>query len=362
MNKAADYSKADVARSAGGFLPDFCRQESLVPVMVIAELLAVVLTAAQYGVDQQDLLVKFALVSLFVQWVAMCDLAVLCTLRGRMARLSDRWAGLLGFVLLQLVTLAVTLAMGAIVGFTGLALILPQDWFGDQLRQNLVISAVVTAVALRYFYVQSQLRRRLAAEAEARVQALQARIRPHFLFNSMNTIASLTRIDAAKAEQAVQDLSELFRASLAERDHLSLAEEIETTRTYLRMEQLRLGPRLQCDWRVDVDAAAYRLPALTLQPLVENAVYHGIEQLPEGGCIAIRIDAPEGELRIRVGNPLNPQVPVRPGNRIAQDNVRQRLALAYGSADRLQVEQSATHYRVELRIPANGSVGPAGGR
>ena len=322
--------------------------------MVIAELLAIVLTAAQADGSWEQLLSEFALISLFVQWVALCDVAVLCALRARLAGRSDALAAGLGFALLQLVTLGVTLAMGWIVEYTGLALVLPQDWFGTQLQKNLAISVVVTAVALRYFHVQSQLRRRLAAEAEARVQALQARIRPHFLFNSMNTIASLTRIDAGKAESAVQDLSELFRASLAEQDRVSLAQEIETTRTYLRMEKLRLGDRLREEWRLTAGDYETPLPALSLQPLVENAVYHGIEHLPQGGTIGIEVSDEDDRILVAVENPLDEGIEPRPGNRMAQDNVRQRLALAYGSDDLLKVVRGPGRYRVEMRLPRRG--------
>ena len=150
--------------------------------------------------------------------------------------------------------------------------------------QNLAVCAIATGLALRYFYVTHQWQANVEAEAQSRVRALQARIRPHFLFNSMNTIASLTRSNPKVAEQAIADLSDLFRASLREhRERIPLAHEIEIARAYERVERLRLGERLQVDWQVDGLPMDAKVPALILQPLLENAVYHGIEPLDQGG-------------------------------------------------------------------------------
>ena len=156
------------------------------------------------------------------------------------------------------------------------------------LLENGVISVIVSAIVLRYFYVTAQWQRDVEASAEAQVQALQARIRPHFLFNSMNTIASLTRSDPATAEHAVEDLSELFRASLAHKTFVPLSEELELVGSYLRIEGQRLGERLEVEWDLDADAADVEIPELSLQPLVENAVNHGIEQCSAGGAFALR--------------------------------------------------------------------------
>jgi two-component system sensor histidine kinase AlgZ len=210
---------------------------------------------------------------------------------------------------------------------------------------------IVSAIVLRYFYVTAQWQRDVEASAEAQVQALQARIRPHFLFNSMNTIASLTRSDPATAEHAVEDLSELFRASLAHKTFVPLSEELELVGSYLRIEGQRLGERLEVVWDLDPDAADTEIPALSLQPLVENAVYHGIEQCPAGGRIAIATRRDAGAVTISISNP----VPVSPrpsqGHRIAQDNVRQRLAFAYNGDARMEVQDDNGDYRVTVRIP-----------
>ena len=197
---------------------------------------------------------------------------------------------------------------------------------------------IVTALLLRYFFVTHQWQKHVRAEAHSRIQALQARIRPHFLFNSLNTIAALTRSDPKRAEEAVEDLADLFRATLRDsHSPLRLKEELELTRIYQRIEALRLGDRLAVTW--DVGALPMRafVPGLTVQPLLENAIYHGIEPLEHGGTVTVSGRVVGGEVEIVVSNPLR-RTPrageQRSGNRLALDNIRQRLELAYGGRGR----------------------------
>ena len=187
----------------------------------------------------------------------------------------------------------------------------------------MLIAAIVGALALRYFYVTHQWRRSIELEARARIRALQARIRPHFLFNSMNTIAALTRSDPALAEAAVEDLADLFRVSLNDaRAQITLAEEIEIARTYQRIEQLRLGDAAaRCDWDVAALPARAIVPSLLLQPLLENAIGHGIEPLPHGGTVDVRGRLERDAIVIEVTNPTVP----------ASDAGRRRAAMAWPS-------------------------------
>src|SRR5690606_22415044 len=171
--------------------------------------------------------------------------------------------------------------------------------------RNLAIGFIVGLLVLRYTYVTQQWRLNVEAQARSRADALQARIRPHFLYNSMNTIAALTRSDPARAEEAVLDLTELFRASLdEERSLITLAEELDNARAYVRIEQLRMGSRLAVAWNVDALPMQARIPALTLQPLLENAILHGVAQLAQGGEVHIGGSANEGMMLLRVRNPL----------------------------------------------------------
>ncbi len=337
------------ARPDAAFLPDFCEQGNLLRTMLVAELLAFVIVAAQSGPWLERLQI-LALVSLFVQWVALVDIALLCMLQRQLARLDDRLAAALAFALLQAVTVGFTLIAHALAARMGLPT--GARSLTSMLAEHGIISAIVSAIALRYFYVTAQWRRNVEAEAQSRVQALQARIRPHFLFNSMNTIASLTRSAPIQAEEAVEDLAELFRASLAERGTLTLDEELGLVASYLRIEGQRLAGRLSVDWAHDPATGTAELPALTLQPLVENAVYHGAEQSAGGARIAIRTRREHDAIEIEIDNPRPRAASPREGHRMAQDNVRQRLALAFGEDASLSVRDDGERYRVTVRIPA----------
>jgi two-component system sensor histidine kinase AlgZ len=196
------------------------------------------------------------------------------------------------------------------------------------------------------------------AEERARFDALQARIRPHFLFNSMNVIASLIRARPAQAEAAVEDLADLFRAALGRADaQTTLGEELDLARGYLRIEELRLGARLKLDWDVAMLPRELILPPLLLQPLVENAVYHGIQPLPEGGEVGVRGHVDAGAVVIEVRNPCPPPVARRGGgNGIALANIRSRLALHYAGRAALSVDQQPESFTCTLRIPLAGQV------
>ena len=209
----------------------------------------------------------------------------------------------------------------------------------DFLIRTLGISAIVGALVLRYFYVQHHWKLRTESEAQARLEALQARIRPHFLFNCMNTIASLTRTDPRAAERAVEDLADLFRANIgAVRNLATFDEEFELVRGYLNIETLRLGSRLNTVWELDTIPDSARILLLTLQPLVENPISHGIELLPEGGTIEITAKCEDGRIRISITNPVSDTTNrQQSGNRLAQDNVAQRLLAHFGSRSGMEI-------------------------
>ena len=208
-------------------------------------------------------------------------------------------------------------------------------------------------VVLRYLYIQAQWKINLQAQSHAQIQALKARIRPHFLFNSMNTIASLIQIDANKAEKAVEDLSDMFRASLMEKTSHSLADEIALTRSYLDIETLRLGERLQTQWIENVSDTSIEIPALCLQPLVENAIYHGIEPLEQGGLIKIQVNIENNGLCLSITNPVSGRgrMHANKSNHMAQDNIRKRLSLLYGDKAVFEVKETGDQYKVTLGIP-----------
>ena len=334
-----------------GFLPDFCDNRTVFLIVLIVELLAFVLALPQNR-TLESFWTELALVSLFMQWVALAVAMVLCRCRRWLARLPPPTATLTVFGIAQLITLlcsllALRLAADAGLGPNPLAAL-------PVIVGNQAISGIITLMALRYFYVQHQWKQHVQAEARARLQALQARIHPHFLFNTLNTIASLIRGQPDQAEQAVLDLADLLRSALAQRESITLYEELELTRHYLAIESLRLGDRLRVDWRLDPDLPLdLPIPALLLQPLVENAIHHGIQRLPEGGTLTVQVERQARDLRITVVNP-RPAVGGEPhgsGQCLAQDNIRQRLRLAYETLNPLNVVETPDHYQVTFTLP-----------
>jgi two-component system sensor histidine kinase AlgZ len=326
-------------------------------IVLIAELVAIVFTLARRDAAQSFWL-DLATASLFLLWVGLVSAAVLCAARARLAHLDVPRLTVVTFALMLGVTLLLSEAtwwfgrlafasFGAGNGFfpaRHLSFV-----FG-----NLGIASIISAVLLRYFYVAHQWRRNVEMEAQSRVAALQARIRPHFLFNSMNTIASLTRSNPALAEQAVEDLADLFRASIGEAGHqIEMRDELEMARVYQRIEQLRLGERLVVDWQTQQLPARALIPALTVQPLLENAIYHGIEPRADGGTVTVTGEQHGDMLYISVANPLPPGAGLNrhEGNRMALANIRERLLLAYGESARLAIEPTAETFRVTVMFP-----------
>jgi two-component system sensor histidine kinase AlgZ len=235
------------------------------------------------------------------------------------------------------------------------ALLQPQALDADQasLPRTLLLAGAAALLILAWFDWRA--RRLSPALAEARLQALQARIRPHFLFNSINSVLSLMRSNPARAENALENLAELYRGLMADNRQLSpLGREIELARAYLELEGLRLGERLQVEWRVDNAPIEALLPSLVLQPLLENAVCHGIEPHPVGGCIGVDIFVSDGQLNVVVRNPRHDTAPVRPGNRMALSNIRERLALHFDAEARLSAHRLGDEFVVQLVVPLRG--------
>ena len=332
-------------------LPDFCNNQVLLVVLLVAEALAIVLTLSQAS-TLMNVWVALGNTSLFILIIALIDAALLCYSNRYFQRLPVTSRSILLYLLLQLVTIVVTLIAYLALNTFEMRDLTPYN-LTQSLIRNLCISLIITGVMLRYFYVRHQTRVRRQAEELARVQALQARIRPHFLFNSLNTIASLVHQNPDVAEDAILDLAELFRSTLAKTAHITLGEEMDIVNRYLHIEQLRLGKRLRVEQQFDDGVLDASLPALLLQPLVENAVYHGIEPLPEGGSIEISAKHETGKLVLRISNPVcadssNPRVS---GNRLALDNIRQRLELAYDNRATMQLEKNESSFCVTLSIP-----------
>jgi two-component system sensor histidine kinase AlgZ len=219
-----------------------------------------------------------------------------------------------------------------------------------ELMWNLGCAAFITAVVAWYFHLRN--RAFSPAISEARLQALQARIRPHFLFNSLNAVLSLIRKDPKRAEGALEDLAELFRTVMADnRELIALRDEVSLCRQYLNLEQLRLGDRLRVEWRLDPAAEEGLVPPMVLQPLVENAVYHGIEPGIEPGLIEVRIERRNDRLWLQLTNPYHPDYQHRQGNRMALANIRERLQLHFDVEASLNTRIADGRYEIGIAMP-----------
>ncbi|MBY6190650.1 histidine kinase [Microbulbifer agarilyticus] len=354
------------------FLPDLCSVTGVTALVLMGELLALVLVLATDGIHPFNWQ-RLGLVSLTVQWVTLPAAAILCRLRPFLAQLTHKLAAALSYCAVLAVLLLVLLGQhwwAADMASTSI------DWLS--LLANFLVGAICAGVVLRYAYVQQQLHNQQQAELGARIEALQSRIRPHFLFNSMNSLASLIAVDAERAEKLVEDLSALFRASLADSKMVPLEQEIALAKRYLEIESLRLGDRLQQEWQVDVVSDGLQVPSMLLQPLLENAVLHGVARLRGGGVIEIAVREQQSarqnvigsevrELLLSIHNPVaeantesarnrNAHLDAHDGNGMAMENIRQRLSAFYGNRFRFSAEQKGGVYQVELHLPMNAEV------
>jgi len=327
------------------FLPNFCGMQMVFVVVIIAELAAIVISLAPLNTPMTERWAHLGLISLFVQWCALASCAALCLLRRYLCRMTNVQVSLFSYFVILLVITLVSEGAFWLVHHQGVH---ETAWHWKFLARNLLIGLIITGPILRYFYVQHQWRRNIRAESESRLQALQSRIRPHFLFNSMNTIVSLTRNQPEQAEQVVENLADLFRASLSDaRQRVTLSEEFDLCQRYLEIEKLRLGDRLTVKWQTDALPQDAQLPSLLIQPLIENAIYHGIEPRTEGGTIEVEGHLADNQIQIDIRNPLQPQA----GNRLAQDNIRERLLACYEKPSRLEIDESNQRYQVRLIFP-----------
>lgn len=346
MNDAETSKEAILAKC---FLPNFCSLPMVFVVVVIAQLFAFLVLlipeSTIRGGGWQDL----GLISLYVQWCALSCCYTLCILRPFICHYSHRIVAIASYLTILLVVFIVTeLAYWYV--YPGATSRL-EHW--PFVLKNVAIAFILAGPVLRYFYVQHQWREKIQAEAEARLQSLQSRIRPHFFFNSMNTIASLTRTDADKAESAVHDLADLFRASLRDaRQFHSFQDEQELCKRYLAIEKLRLGERLKLDWQTeDIPDDSY-IPPLLVQPLLENAIYHGIEPRTEGGTIIVRGRQENKRIILEIENPLPiSRDAANSGNRIAQENIQARLSTLFGKRGTMQVRENENVYCVTITWP-----------
>ena len=332
------------ARDVGAeVLPNFCSTETLLRVFVVVGLLALVVVLLQ-GAD--DPLTALAPILMFAFWVAFSSLLLLCLLQRWLRRLPLLWQVVIP-TLLPVVN-------------TGLVHLGAERYFfaasEDRLRV-IAIAMLLSLIAMRYFYLIAAWQRETRLVAQAREQALRARVRPHFLFNSMNSIAGLCRSDPARAEQVTLDLADLFRATFATGATHSLAEELELVRAYLDIEQTRFGERLALEWDVPPpEQLELQVPSLVLQPLVENAIQHGIAPAREGGRVSVRVAREGSTIRIEISNTLGERT--GKGTNTAGDEARARLHHCFGGRAGFETLRRDGNYRIRLTLPATNNNQP----
>lgn len=331
----------------GVYPPSFCRWKLLLAVAAVTQVSVLLISL---GTLPEFNLPKLAYVSLYAQALALLTAVCVCITRAWLARLSARGAWVGSWFVVIIAALALSYFAG-IVG-TVLGLGPGRENFWMFVLQSVLAVALVSMAMFRYLFIRAQWQAQVLARSEARVQALQARIRPHFLFNSLNTIASLIPDEPLAAEHATEDLADLFRGSMRRADSLiKLSDELSLARKYLQMEQRRLGERLLVDWKVDELPDGATILPLTLQPLLENAVAHGIQSRVDGGEVRVYGRSEKDNLVITISNPLGPDDHVSKGHGMALANIRERLTLAFGSNASLITHKSDEQFFAVLSLP-----------
>lgn len=319
-----------------GALPNFRNLGILLRILVIvdgASLVAVMLKTTEPLAMMEELIS----VSALVQPLLLLSLLLLSATNNRLHRLPY-WYAIAALVSLELALAAAVYFLGAHL-FRGVG----------TLERYWLFTLLLTGILVGYFELRG--RALSPALAEARLQALQARIRPHFLFNSINAVLSLIRQNPRRAEQALEDLCDLFRVLMADnRQLVRIEREVELAKQYLGIEQLRLGERLQLEWDVSVPPDAL-MPPMVLQPLLENAVYHGIEPRSEPGTIQVSIKRDGDRVQIALRNPYSAHAGHHAGNHMALANIRERLALHFDAEASIKTSAANGSYEVRIVMP-----------
>lgn len=322
-----------------GRIPDLRNLGILLRILLIANgaLLLIAYTASS---DSVDFLAQIATLSLLAQPMLLSSVLILYASYPLLVRLQ--------FV--SGISLLFILVAACVYGIYSLY---AKFWGMEDLPAlSRVLFSAVFITALTLYYLNLRYRAHSPAVTEARLQALQARIRPHFLFNCINAVLSLVRSQPKQAEAALEDMADLFRVLMADnRELVPLAQEIALCRQYLSLEKLRLNTRLNIEWHIDNMPPDAMIPPLILQPLLENAVYHGIEPLSNGGTISIRIYTHQNEIHLILKNPYNAGNNHQHGNKMALGNIRERLSLHFDLEASLKNRQEKGEYAVHIVLP-----------
>ena len=323
------------------FFTKIGRWQHLIELFAASSILAMVLMLAEAGAWQAMNWGHVLQYLLYIYWVILAFIVVIQKIQPKINHLNHIVVFTLAFFLLQGIVLLTTIFLNALLLMMHFGWQKLGDWHQlfDHAGLHLSYGVLMGAFSLRYLYIRDQWLKQQHSELQARIQAMQARIQPHFLFNSLNSVVSLIAVDPDKAEDMLINLSRLFRVSFQELKLVSLAEELQICRQYIAIEQIRLRDRLQMDWRLpDIQALQYiQIPVLSLQPLLENSIFHGVEKISSPCKISLLVEILDRQVNIVITNPyLQEQQGQRQGNGIALENVKQRLRAYYGDAAYIQ--------------------------
>ena len=331
------------------WLPDLCNPLAFLRLILLGIFIAIVLILLRQGLPGL-MLAEIGRLFLYSVWVVFISAVGLCQLRNRAGHLSVVHSAFLALVWL-IVSASICACVACAFAF---------QMFIDDGRscfsiwsETTVVTLIFGSLVLRFLYVHHELQRQQRQLMQAQYDALQARIRPHFLFNSLSSIATLVGINTQRAEDAILDLSDLLRATLGEKAEHSLADELAICSKYLDMESLRMGRRMKVNMQVEPDLNTMMVPALFLQPLLENAVLHGLQPLPEGGQIDVnigRLAEDARQVHILIKNPLPGISPGSSGSGSALVNIEARLRQFY--ADRLcfAAQQRDGFFYIDIKL------------
>ncbi|WP_151730662.1 sensor histidine kinase [Acinetobacter junii] len=322
--------------------------QHLLELIVASNVLAMVLALAEARSWHALEGIRVLQYTFFINWVILSFSAFVDYFQDFLTKLSQKVALTLGFVVLQIIVLLTTCAVNIIQFWAARSTGFSEDVLFHGVSLHLGYGILLGAFCLRYLYMREQWLRQQYSELNARIQAMQARIHPHFLFNSLNSVVSLISIDPDKAENMLISLSRLFRASFQELKLVSLEEEIDLCKQYLSIEKMRLGDRLTVEWNIQatpIELKRATIPLLTLQPLLENSIFHGVEKVLQASTISVLVEILQNQVTIVITNPYShDKIKSRTGNGIAIENVEQRLKAYYGPAVKFQVYGGVSLY------------------
>lgn len=323
------------------------RPDSLIWIIMTGEALAMALSLAP-GISA-DRLILFGLNSLAIQWTALLCLGLLYLGRIQLQKYQPSTVALAALCALLAATATTYLLLWLLLGKTTVG---PREDWAQLLFHMVALALIFGLLGVAAFQNHWRIRLLAIQAKQAELDTLRARVNPHFLFNALNSAVSLVRHDPASSERLLTDLADLFRAALSRSDTVSLSHELELCRQYLDIEALRFGDRFKLQWQVPSPLPDLRLPCLSLQPLMENAIRHGLEPRVDGGEICVIVECYDSWIEITIQNPMPPPgSPKSTGHQLGLKSIRSRLDTHFEGRAVLETSTANGSYQTKVRLP-----------